>query len=177
MRDKGLDVVGTELDRAATFPDGLEVQGRLDLLVRDAQQRLGVIDIKWTRSARRRVAELTEGRAFQLATYSAIADPETGVAADGAYYLLNQRQLVGLNGSLLADDDVEGQSLAETWAKLIRTWASWRDLALGGRMVATGIATNEDHRPDPLGHAPGEAPCQYCELTSLCRIYEGTTGS
>ncbi|MBK6297115.1 MAG: PD-(D/E)XK nuclease family protein [Sphingomonadales bacterium] len=177
LRDKGLDVVGTELDRAATFPDGLEVQGRLDLLVRDAQQRLGVIDIKWTRSARRRVAELTEGRAFQLATYSAIADPETGVAADGAYYLLNQRQLVGLNGSLLADDDVEGQSLAETWAKLIRTWASWRDLALGGRMVATGIATNEDHRPDPLGHAPGEAPCQYCELTSLCRIYEGTTGS
>lgn len=176
LRDKGLDVVGTELDRAASFPDGLEVHGRLDLVVRDSRHRLGVIDLKWTRSARRRVSELADGRAFQLATYSAIADPETGVAADGAYYLLNQRQLVGLTGSPLADDDVDGQSLADTWAELIATWASWRDLALGGRMVATGIAENEGHRPEALGHAPGVAPCEYCELTSLCRIYEGTNG-
>jgi ATP-dependent helicase/nuclease subunit B len=176
LRHKGLDVVGTELERAASFPDGLEVQGRLDLVVRDAQLKLGVIDLKWTRSAKRRVTEFSEGRAFQLATYSAIADPETDVPADGAYYLLNQRQLVGLSGSRLADDEVEGQSLAATWAGLIGTWASWRNLALGGKMVATGIAENEIHRPDALGHAPGEAPCQYCELTSLCRIYEGTTG-
>ena len=177
LRDKGLDVVGTELERAASFPDGLEVQGRLDLLVRDAQQKLGVIDLKWTRSAKRRVTEFTEGRAFQLATYSAIADPEAGGPADGAYYMLNQRQLVGLTGSWLADDEVEGQSLADTWVSLVETWVSWRDIALGGRMVATGIAENEGHRPDPLGHAPGQAPCQYCELTSLCRIYEGTTGA
>lgn len=177
LRDKGLDVVGTELERAASFPGGLEVQGRLDLLVSDAQQRLGVIDLKWTRSAKRRITELTDGRAFQLATYSAIADPATGAPADGAYYLLNQRQLVGLSGSRLTDDEVQGQSLADTWSGLIGTWASWRNLAIGGKMVATGIAENEGHRPDPLGHPPGEAPCKYCELTSLCRIYEGTTGS
>jgi ATP-dependent helicase/nuclease subunit B len=177
LRDNGLEVVGTELERAASFPDGLEVRGRLDLLVRDAHQRLGVIDLKWTRSERRRLTEFTEGRAFQLATYSAIADPETGVPAEGAYYLLNQLQLVGLRGSRLADHEVEGRPLADTWTGMIETWASWRNLALGGRMVATGIAENEGHRPDPLGHAPGEAPCQYCELISLCRIHEGGTGS
>jgi hypothetical protein len=177
LHDKGLTVVGTELERAASFSDGLEVQGRLDLLVHDVHQQLGVIDLKWTRSAKPRETEFSDGRAFQLATYSAIADADTGVPAEGAYYLLNQRQLVGLSGSRLADYEVEGQRLADTWVGLIGTWASWRSLALSGRMVATGIAGSEVHRPDPLGHAPGEAPCQYCELTSLCRIYEGATGS
>ena len=71
---KGLEVVGTELDREAEFADGLSVLGRLDLLVRHPTEGLGVIDLKWTKSAKRRRTELAEGRALQLATYGAIAD-------------------------------------------------------------------------------------------------------
>jgi len=171
MRQKGLEVVGTELDREAVFANGLSVVGRLDLVVRDATQGLGVIDLKWTRSANRRRTELAEGRALQLATYGAIADPAGGAPAPGAYYLLNQRRLIGPVGAFVADEEIEAvRSLAQTWTDLMETWRLWRDLATQGSALATGLPDAAEHFPGGLGIAPSEAPCQYCELTSLCRV-------
>lgn len=170
LRQKGLEVVGTELDREAQFPDGLSVLGRLDLLVRHPTEGLGVIDLKWTKSVKRRRTELAEGRALQLATYGAIADPDGG-AAPGAYYLLNQRRLIGPPGAVVADEAVEAaRSLVETWTDLVETWRLWRDLASQGAAVGTGLPGAEMHFPADLPIAPSENPCLYCELTSLCRI-------
>src|SRR5690606_34605410 len=85
LREKGLEVVGTELEREASFANGLSVLGRLDLVVRHPTKGAGVIDLKWTRSVNRRRTELADGRALQLATYGAIADPAAGTPAPGAY--------------------------------------------------------------------------------------------
>lgn len=171
LRQKQLSVVGTELEREATFADGLTVNGRLDLIVEHPAQGLGVIDLKWTRSAKRRRTELAEGRALQLATYGAIADPGGGTSVPGAYYLLNQRRLIGVGGTLLADELIKAdRTPAETWTDLITTWRSWRDLALSGTVIATGAADAEAHLPADLPIAPGAEPCRYCELTGLCRV-------
>ena len=168
---KNLEVVGTELDREAAFPDGLDVLGRLDLVVRHQTHGTGVIDLKWTRSANRRRTELAEGRALQLATYGAIADPAAGTPAPGAYYLLNQRRLIGPTGAFVADEEIEAsRSLADTWIDLMETWRAWRDLAVQGVALGTGLPQAADHFPADLGVTPGEAPCRYCELTSLCRV-------
>jgi len=171
LRQKNLEVVGTELDREAAFPDGLDVLGRLDLVVRHQTHGTGVIDLKWTRSANRRRTELAEGRALQLATYGAIADPAAGTPAPGAYYLLNQRRLIGPTGAFVADEEIEAsRSLADTWTDLMETWRAWRDLAVQGVALGTGLPQAADHFPADLGVTPGEAPCRYCELTSLCRV-------
>lgn len=171
LRQKNLEVVGTELDREATFPDGLDVLGRLDLVVRHQTHGTGVIDLKWTRSANRRRTELAEGRALQLATYGAIADPAAETPAPGAYYLLNQRRLIGPTGAFVADEEIEAsRSLADTWNDLMETWRAWRDLAVQGVALGTGLPQAADHFPADLGVTPGEAPCRYCELTSLCRV-------
>ena len=171
LRQKRLEVVGTELDREAEFANGLSVVGRLDLVVRHATQGLGVIDLKWTRSANRRRAELAEGHAIQLATYGAIVDPAGGAPASGAYYLLNQRRLIGPVGALVADEEIEAaRSLTDTWTDLMETWRLWRDLAAQGSALGTGLPQAADHFPAGLGIPPGEAPCRYCELTSLCRV-------
>lgn len=171
LRQKGLEVVGTELERGATFAGGLSVVGRLDLLVRHASQGLGVIDLKWTRSANRRRTELAEGRALQLATYGAIADPTGGDPSPGAYYLLNQRRLLGPIGAIVAEEEIEtSRSLADTWTDLLETWRLWRDLAAQGAVLGTGLPEAADHFPAGLGITPGENPCRYCELTSLCRV-------
>lgn len=171
LRQKNLEVVGTELDREAAFPDGLDVLGRLDLVVRHQTHGTGVIDLKWTRSANRRRTELAEGRALQLATYGAIADPAAGTPAPGAYYLLNQRRLIGPTGAFVADQEIEAsRSLADTWIDLMETWRAWRDLAVQGVALGTGLPQAADHFPTDLGVTPGEAPCRYCELTSLCRV-------
>lgn len=171
LHQKNLEVVGTELDREATFADGLEVLGRLDLVVRHEVQGTGVIDLKWTRSANRRRTELAEGRALQLATYGAIADPAAGAPAPGAYYLLNQRRLIGPAGAFVADEEIEAtRSLADTWIDLMDTWRSWRDLAANGVALGTGLPEAADDFPADLPVSPNEAPCRYCELTSLCRV-------
>ena len=173
LRQKGLEVVGTELDREKTFAGGLSVLGRLDLMVRHPTQGVGVIDLKWTRSANRRRSELTEGRALQLATYGAIADPGASAPAPGAYYLLNQRRLIGPSGAFVADEEVDSsRSLTETWRSLMKTWRLWRDLAAQGVALGTGLPEAADHFPEGLGVPPGEEPCRYCELTSLCRVTE-----
>lgn len=171
LKAMGVEVVGTELDRKREFDDGLSVGGRLDLVVRHPTRGLGVIDLKWTRSAKRRLNELSEGRALQLATYGAIADPDSADRADGAYYLLNQRRLIGLEGSFLSDESIRtDRNLDATWAGLVATWRTWRDLALGGALVASGTADAADHIPADLPIAPGKEPCRYCELTGLCRV-------
>jgi hypothetical protein len=170
LRQKGLEVIGTELAREAVFADGLSVLGHLDLVVRHPAQGLGVIDLKWTKSAKKRRTELTEGRALQLATYGAIADPDGGAPAAGAYYLLNQRRLIGPVGALVADEEVEAsRSLADTWTNLMETWRLWRDLASQGSVLSTGLSEAADHFPTGLGIAPSEKPCLYCELQRLCR--------
>ncbi|WP_168075113.1 PD-(D/E)XK nuclease family protein [Caulobacter sp. SSI4214] len=171
LRQKNLEVVGTELDREAAFANGLDVLGRLDLVVRHQTHGTGVIDLKWTRSANRRRTELAEGRALQLATYGAIADPAAGTPAPGAYYLLNQRRLIGPTGAFVADEEIEAsRSMADTWNDLMETWRAWRDLAVQGVALGTGLPQAADHFPADLGVTPGEAPCRYCELTSLCRV-------
>ena len=133
--------------------------------------RSGPVDLKWTKSAKRRRTELAEGRALQLATYGAIADPAAAAPAPGAYDLLNQRRLVGPVGAIVSDEEVEAaRSLADTWTDLMGTWRLWRDLAAKGVALGTGLPEASDHFPEGLGIIPGQEPCQYCELTSLCRV-------
>jgi hypothetical protein len=171
LRKKGLAIVGTEVDRAADFKNGLSVRGRLDLLVDHPINGLGVIDLKWTKSAKHRRDQLAEGRALQLATYGAIADPNGGGPVVGAYYLLNQRRLIGLKGTLVADEEIDtARSLEATWNEIMNTWQAWLDIAASGSALAAGVPGAADIMPDNLSISPSQEPCRYCELTSLCRI-------
>jgi ATP-dependent helicase/nuclease subunit B len=171
LDSRGLEVVATEADREAEFANGLKVRSRIDLLVSSSDGRLGVIDLKWSKSDKRRRQELIDGRAFQLATYGAIADPNK-TATPGAYYMLRQRRLLGEHGSLVADEKIDSpQSLSATWDNLVSTWRVWRDLAADGTAIACGIAMDAGEIPDGLEISGSEAPCKYCEFKTLCRVH------
>jgi ATP-dependent helicase/DNAse subunit B len=147
------------------------VRSRIDLLVSSSDGHLGVIDLKWSKSDKRRRQELVDGRALQLATYGAIANPNK-TPTPAAYYLLRQRRLLGEHGSLVADEEIDGaQSLSATWNNLVSTWRVWRDLAVDGTAIASGIAKDTDEIPDGLDIAGSDAPCKYCEYTTLCRVH------
>ena len=171
LRRRGIEVVGTEQTRDASFGAGFAVTGRIDLMVRDPRQGLGVIDLKWSHSARRRREELEQGRALQLATYGAIAEP--GRSVPGAYYLLRQRRLIGPSGAFVAEEMADApRELAQTWSDLLADWELWRKLAENGTALALGLPEALERLPENLAIAPGEDPCRYCELTSLCRVGE-----
>lgn len=170
MRRGGLQVVGAELERSASFEGGLSLLGRLDLLVRSPAGELCVIDLKWSRTDRRRREELASGRALQLACYGAIADPQ-GSFASGGFYLLRQRRLLQPAGAPAPGEQVEAaRDLQETWNDLVATWGALRRLTAEGVVVASGIEGALAHLPSPLPVPPAEKPCTYCELTTLCRI-------
>lgn len=164
-------VIGTEIERERKFVDGPHVKGRIDMLVEHPAHETGVIDLKWSRSVKHRRNELAEGRSIQLATYGAIANPNSSTPTPGAFYMLNQRQMIGLNGTFLAEEVVESDhSLPDTWTNLVATWQIWRDLARSGTAVAAGVHEVEVYIPADLPIEPGTEPCRYCELTALCRV-------
>jgi hypothetical protein len=170
LKERGFRVVGAELERSADLGDGLKVRGRLDLLVEKHGQP-SVVDLKWTRSARRRLTEVREGRAIQLATYGAIARSDVGEPAPGGYFLLNQRRMIADAASGLSDEPIEAPRGAdETWTAVLDAWRAWRGLAQGGQAIATGLVENLPADLADLALKPGETPCQYCELTTLCRV-------
>jgi ATP-dependent helicase/nuclease subunit B len=169
IRNNRLEVIGTELERRRDIGD-MKVGGRLDMLVQDSKGALGVIDLKWTRSVKRRREEVQKGTAIQLATYSAIAD-ETGMRpASGAYYMLGQKQLIGERGSLVSETEINAdKTLAQTWTDIQTTWRIWRDRALDGKAFAGGIDGPPDP-PDGIAIPASEEPCKYCDYSGLCRI-------
>lgn len=170
LKARGFQVVGSELARSAKLADGLKVHGRLDLLVERAGAPT-VVDLKWTRSAKRRTAEVSDGRAIQLATYGAIATPDAPSPAAGGYFLLNQRRMIADRLSGLSDEPVEAPRTAgETWGAVVQAWRAWRTTTKAGQAVATGLTETLPDSVAALALKPGETPCQYCELTTLCRV-------
>ena len=136
-----------EATREAAFADGLQVKGRIDLLVKHPSQGFGVIDLKWSRSAKRRREEIATGRALQLATYGAIVDTHGLAPVPGAYYLLRQRRLLGETGSL-ADEQIDSaRYLPGKWEDLAASWRIWRDLAQSGTVLAIGAEEAAAYTP------------------------------
>lgn len=168
LHDRGLEVVGAELDRQGAHR-GMPLHGRLDLLVRRGAE-VAVLDLKWTRSERRYLEEVAEGRAVQLAIYRAMVGAD-GTAATGGYFLLRHRRIVAGAGSFLTDDPIEtDRSDTETLDLIAQDWSVWRDLAASGLLVAAGLPDAADHRPETVGFPAAEKPCRYCDLTGLCRV-------
>jgi ATP-dependent helicase/nuclease subunit B len=62
------------------------------------------------------------------------------------------------------------RSLADTWTDLMETWRLWRELAANGAALGTGLPHASTHIPEGLRISPTEKPCEYCELTALCRV-------
>jgi ATP-dependent helicase/nuclease subunit B len=171
LRAMGVEVVGTEMERSARVADGLDVVGRLDLVVRHPTRGVGIVDLKWTRSARRRRDELANGRSIQLATYGAIAGDAGDSHRPAAFYLLSQRRLIGMAGSFLSEEVVEGGSeLDAVWTDVVGTWRHWRDRTRAGTAIASGAKGAAEHISAVIPMAPGSEPCRYCELNALCRV-------
>ncbi len=169
MHERGLEIVGTELDREGVVGN-LALHGRIDLAVRQGV-RPAILDLKWTRSERRYRKEIVDGDAVQLAIYHVLGG-EGGVGADGAYFLLRQRRVLAGTGSILSNEPLKSaRDNAETLQLVEADWSAWRDLTRRGTLLAAGIEGAAAQRPLELGFPAAEKPCQFCELTGLCRVH------
>lgn len=164
----GLTVEASELQVSATFENALAVRGAVDLVARDRAGRHVIIDLKWTRSPKRRFDELKAGSAVQLATYGAMVAGDAPYRA--GYFLLNQRQFATLADGGLIGRAVEAQrGFRDTWAAVGESWRRLGEVAAAGGLVACGVDGFDEHLPGDLPIVL-EAECRWCDYQTLCRV-------
>lgn len=168
LADNDLVVEAAELQVSGAFEHLLSLRGAADLVARDRSGRIVIIDLKWTRSEAKRVAELKDGLSVQLATYGALLSP--GAPYRAGYFLLNQRQFLTLRDSGLVGRLVDGaRSFADTWDGIRSDWAAWQQSAVQGRILASGVDGYEAVLPADLA-VRREVRCDYCDYSTLCRV-------
>ena len=163
-----LTVEASEKQVSATFENALSVRGAIDLVARDENGRYVIIDLKWTRSEKKRREELQQGNAIQLATYGAMTAGDAPYRA--GYFLLNQRQFATLVEGGLIGRAIEGaRGFPATWAAVRESWRKLGELADAGQLVACGVEGHDEHLPVDLPIVL-EANCKWCDYQTLCRV-------
>lgn len=168
LADNQLTVEATEQQVSGTFETILAMRGAVDLVARDRSGDAVIIDLKWSRSERSRVEELSSGRAIQLATYGAMIAGERPYRA--GYYLLNQRQFLTLAGNGLVGRAIEGdRTFPETWQAILSGWRTWSAGAEAGQLLATGVEGVADLAPADVPIVR-DVHCEWCDYSTLCRV-------
>jgi len=163
--------------------------GYADLMLKDNQGKLFVLDLKWSWSSNYRKKEIEEGSALQLATYAWLLRGENrGDWAEGGYFMLAQ-------GELLSDSPIFGldaltaeRSAQEIWQLGSKTWKQRLLELQGGRLQASGVAEREleasglsrdkvqmqmKEECDLEGLLYQRPPCGFCDFSTLCGLAGG----
>lgn len=178
-----LSVAGVEQAASADFR-GRKLEGRLDLLLSDAEGRDVVLDLKWGRKTYR--DKLEQGLAVQLAVYTTARRLERGAATLPAagYFSLSRGELLTTEREVFGDvRALAGPPLAVTWERLERTLTAVEGVLARGVAPVTGVRTalpllehagiEPRERATHLQPAP---PCDYCDHGTICgRAWEGLT--
>ena len=166
MEHARLVPIATETARRRPLLDEVELEGRLDLLVRRPDGGSAVLDLKWSRSLPRYRGPLAEGRAIQLAAYAWLLNEQDPVPA--AYFLLNGGVVLATPHAVFPEEShVRGPSLEDTWVAAREAWGARLGQLAGGLALATAV----DAPDDDQGAAPlVEPPCRYCAYSALCGV-------
>lgn len=170
MDSEGLRIFASE-EEIRTDVQGRVLRGTPDLVLADPQNRLILLDFKWSGEAYRR-DELKSGTFLQLAAYSMMLQRQGHIVRSLGYLILRNAYLL-IRGEPLAFAERIGPSGAsETWIAAERAWNERVAEIARGEIHATGVATDDFK---PLRRAQIEdgrlllpPPCKYCKLDLLC---------
>lgn len=156
---------------------GGTLEGRLDLLLQDAQQREVILDLKWGAKSYREALE--GGKAVQLAVYAAARQLATGAKTmpPTGYFTLAGGKVFTLHDDVFAGArPLAGPPLDALWRSLERTIERVQASLARGRVPVTGVAplrllevlgVHEAQRDNHF-EPEQEAACTYCEYGALC---------
>ena len=175
IQQNHLTVAGVEVKASAAWA-GRKLEGRMDLLLADADNHDVILDLKW--GGKGYQDKLASGLALQLAVYAGARQIESGAEKlpIAAYFSLTRGELLTTERGPFGEvRTINGPKLADTWTKIEHTVALVERLLSRGQIPATGLT-----RSLPLldsagivkaehdGYVHPEAPCDYCEFSNLC---------
>lgn len=170
-------IVAPELDRDVRdgMAPGIELAGRIDLLIETKGNGPAVIDMKWSRGDGRRRKEIEAGHAVQLAVYGRLLGSDS-TPAPGTYFMLSQARFLPAGDNLFGAAAGTGAlPLAEVWANAKSSWLTRMKQLGEGRVEATGERLREFGVGDTEGDSAAtsvalqrEPPCAFCDKARLC---------
>lgn len=181
LRRSGLRIIRVEHELRMPWRGG-DFLGRIDVVVASPDGGEHILDLKWGSTSYRDA--LREGRALQLAAYSALGTHQCGKRPDAGFFSLRRAKLFGLVGSALPLDEwIRGSSLDATWQAANRSMDAVEASLRRGAVPVTGLQRSLPLL-DALGIAPSEQPsyfsvnrkkvCEHCDFDALCgRRWEG----
>jgi RecB family exonuclease len=158
--------------------DGELLSGFVDLVVKDGEGNLAIIDLKLGGGGYRRSA-LKDGVAVQLALYAFAAAGGREPLPPVAFFILEDGELLTTDETAFPGATViPGPSSSQTWLDAKRAWAWWSAAVRAGAVVARGEHLGEAEvlsveartgRPPPPGPwIHKQASCRYCDAKRLC---------
>ncbi|MBX9685304.1 MAG: PD-(D/E)XK nuclease family protein [Candidatus Obscuribacterales bacterium] len=166
LNEAELKVIACELSGAKSFLDSQFV-GSVDLVCRNREGQIQIIDLKWTKNSKYRRAEMQEGKALQLAAYSWLLGDEMQISGAG-YFMLKQSTLYFTEDSPFPSNYyVPGSDLLVTWDAAIKKYSSGFEQILSGFLVARGLEDSTCVCGADEGFVL-EPPCQFCNFGNLC---------
>ena len=163
--------------------------GYADLMLKDKNGKLFVLDLKWSWSSNYRKKEVEEGSALQLATYAwLLRDQNHNEWAEGGYFMLAQGELLSDSPLFGLDALTAERDAQEIWKLGSKTWKQRLLELQGGRMKATGML---EHELEISGLSREKAsaqmkaqcdqenllyqrpPCGFCDFGALCGLAGG----
>lgn len=163
-----LTVAECESSKERAFRKGT-FKGDVDVLLKDKNGSPIVIDYKWNKSLKYKIAEIEESRHLQLAAYAWLQSITSGEFAHVGYYMFRQQRLIHCgNATVTVGQQITGSSLESVWRRAEAEY----DRAIGrlssGTMTAVAIAPTVGSAAEVTNSFVKESPCKLCNFGTIC---------
>jgi hypothetical protein len=163
---------------------GQKMSGNIDLIIKGADGRRGVVDLKLGGSFYQGDS-LRRGTALQLAVYSKAAATGAGPLPPVAYFILEDGELITTDAAAFPDATHQsGPAPDQTFLDAERAWNWWAGTLRAGHVVGRGSHIADDIDHDALERVAGGPPpdhpwadkpanCRFCNARRLCTFTLG----
>ncbi|MEO4055132.1 PD-(D/E)XK nuclease family protein [Solibacillus sp. CAU 1738] len=162
LNESNISITETEGTHRKPWDNGVEFEGRLDLLGNTPSNRKVILDAKWSRRPSNYKQKLIDG-SIQLALYQWLMSTNDEDVIPVAYFMLSSGEFYAVTDDEIPEQyHVDRLSLKDT-VQLIRHELNNVQQALSsGVAIATGVELDESSPFKPL--------CAFCDYQDLCGV-------
>ncbi|WP_456276579.1 PD-(D/E)XK nuclease family protein [Bacillus sp. AK128] len=169
LNEAGIKIQHTELELQKSWKDGVEFNGRLDLVGETAGGNKILFDAKWSRKPSNYKARL-ENLSVQLTLYHWLLADHEDQELPVAYFMLRSGDFFSLpHDDFPSNYHVDGPSLIDAHQVVRKSVEDVWGLLEKGTVIAPGVPSKQEDHADANDHISTiDPPCTYCEYQNLC---------
>lgn len=196
INGSGAEVEGTEIALSAILDERTTLSGNVDMLLRLKTGVRAVLDFKWSSAPYMYRKRIVEGKAFQLAIYSWLAqETEEKSSATtsnivplfknaaktlppAGFFMFRQGELFFTSDGVFPRHTLISRmerNLDETWALTLEAYKREIAQLQSGKVIASGIIDHDEIGLEDFMHPTlSEPPCNFCQFSHFCGVTELT---